>query len=53
MEYPWFRPIEKRINEMVDLTMEYVAFCLRAREAGYSVLLDPTIKVGHEKLKVL
>ena len=33
LEYPWFKPIEKRINNMVDFTMEDVAFCLRVKEA--------------------
>lgn len=47
--YPWFKPIEKRIGDMVDFTMEDVAFCLRAREKGFEVLIDPTVKVGHEK----
>ena len=49
MEYPWFRPVEKRIGEMVDFTMEDVAFCLRAREKGFTVLIDPAVRVGHEK----
>jgi hypothetical protein len=26
MEYPWFRPIEKKIGEMVDFTMEDVGY---------------------------
>ena len=49
MEYPWFRPVEKRIGEMVDFTMEDVAFCLRAKEKGFTVLIDPVVRVGHEK----
>lgn len=53
MEYPWFRPIQKRIGDMVDYTMEDVAFCLRAREMGYRVLADPGVKVRHEKGQVL
>jgi hypothetical protein len=49
LEYPWFKPIEKRINNMVDFTMEDVAFCLRAKEAGFRIMIDPKVKVGHEK----
>lgn len=49
LDYPWFKPIEKKIGDMVDFTMEDVSFCLRAREKGYKILIDPTIKVGHEK----
>jgi hypothetical protein len=53
LEYPWFRPIEKKIGDMVDFTMEDVAFCLRAREAGFKILVDPEARVGHEKRIVL
>jgi len=53
MEYPWFRPFEKRIGNMVDFTMEDVAFCLKAKEKGFSVLVDPLVRVGHEKRVVL
>jgi GT2 family glycosyltransferase len=34
---------------MVDFTTEDVAFCLRAREKGYTVYVDPQVRVGHEK----
>ena len=53
LEYPWFRPIEKKIGDMVDFTMEDVAFCLRAREAGFKIFIDPTVRVGHEKKMVM
>jgi GT2 family glycosyltransferase len=53
LEYPWFRPLEKKIGDMVDFTMEDVAFCLRAREAGFKILIDPAVRVGHEKKIVL
>lgn len=49
LDYPWFRPIEKRIGTMVDFTMEDVAFCLTAKEKGYKILVDPRVRVGHEK----
>jgi GT2 family glycosyltransferase len=53
MEYPWFRPIEKRIGDMVDFTMEDVGFCLTAKEKGYKVWIDPQVRVGHEKKVIL
>lgn len=53
MTYPWFRPIEKKIGNMVDFTMEDVAFCLRAKETGFKVHIDPLVRVGHEKKVVL
>ena len=29
--------------------MEDVAFCLKAKELGYKVMNDTTVRVGHEK----
>jgi GT2 family glycosyltransferase len=49
MTYPWFKPVTVKIGTMVDFTMEDVTFCLRAKEKGYKVYVDPTVKVGHEK----
>ena len=49
MKYPWFQPIEKRIGDMVDFTMEDVAFCLRAKEKRFKIWIDPQVRVGHEK----
>lgn len=53
LEYPWFRPVEKRIGSMVDFTMEDVGFCLRICDLGYKVFVDPGVRVGHEKIIVL
>lgn len=53
LSYPWFRAIEKKIDDMVDFTMEDVAFCQRALHAGYRIMVDPKIRVGHEKKTVL
>jgi GT2 family glycosyltransferase len=53
MTYPWFRPEFKKIGNAVDFTMEDVAFCLRAQEAGYKIYVDPLVRVGHEKGVVL
>jgi hypothetical protein len=52
LEYPWFKPIEKQVGDMVDFTMKDVAFCLRIREKGIHVLIDPMVRVGHEKSMV-
>ncbi|MBN2189293.1 MAG: hypothetical protein JW699_07550 [Chitinispirillaceae bacterium] len=53
LEYPWFRPIEKKIGDMVDFTMEDAAFCLQAREKKCKITIDPEVRVGHEKKIVL
>lgn len=53
MTYPWFRPIEQKIGKAVDFCMEDVAFCLRARENGFKIYIDPLVKVLHEKKVML
>jgi hypothetical protein len=49
MEYPWFRPMEKRTGQAVDFTMEDVGFCLRAREVGVAILVDEAVRMKHVK----
>jgi hypothetical protein len=53
LPYPWFAPKRMSIGPMEDMCSEDVAFCIDARELGYSIWVDPTIKVGHEKIQVL
>jgi GT2 family glycosyltransferase len=53
MEYPWFSPLEKRMGDMVDFTMEDVAFCLKAKERGFGIFVDTSVRMGHEKRVVL
>jgi len=53
LEYPWFKPLDQKIGNAVDFTSEDVGFCLRVREKGYKVLIDPKIRVGHEKKVVM
>ena len=56
--YPWYDhmmlPSQTSPRKMV-LSGEDVAFCHRAREAGFTVYADPLItqELGHEKLQVL
>lgn len=53
LEYPWFRPIDKQIGNMVDFTMEDVGFCLNAKEKGFKIYIDPQVRVGHEKRMII
>ena len=53
IEYPWFSPIEKKIGDMVDFTMEDVSFCLKAKEKGFKIFIYPNLRVGHKKSIVL
>lgn len=52
--YPWFEPrFFNFSNNVVDFCSEDVGFCLKAREAGFKIHVDPTIIVGHEKTQIL
>jgi GT2 family glycosyltransferase len=53
LEYPWFEPIRKHIGDVVEFTMEDVAFCHKAIDKGYEIFIDPKVIVGHEKTIVL
>lgn len=47
--YPWFRPLYQDIGPAHDFCSEDVGFCLKAQEKGYSIWVDPSIVVKHEK----
>lgn len=54
IEYPWFKPrFIDMGNDIHEFTMEDVTFCLEAKEAGYKIIVDPTVVVGHEKKYVI
>lgn len=57
LEYPWFEPrfFEYNINnkKIKDFCSEDVGFCLKAKENGIFIYLDPSIRVGHEKTVIL
>lgn len=53
MKYPWFKQLEFRIGNAVDMCMEDVTFCMRAKENKFDILVDPTVIVGHEKKRIL
>jgi hypothetical protein len=55
IEYPWFAPKMQRFNsgEVQDMCGEDVSFCLDAIDAGYEIVCDPRIRVGHEKTRVI
>lgn len=54
MEYPWWGPELQRFpNGIVDFAGEDVSQNLRAKELGIDVIVDPRVRVGHEKIRVL
>ena len=54
LPYPWFAPKRRTIGEDIeDMCSEDVAFCLDAKTAGFEIWVDPSVRVGHEKIMVI
>lgn len=53
LSYPWFRPLNVNLGNFSDFTTEDVFFCLEAQAKGFKVLVDPLVRVGHEKSIVI
>ena len=55
MTYPWFAPKMQVFESgaVQDMCGEDVSFCLDAMDAGFKILCDPRIRVGHEKTRVI
>lgn len=45
--YPVFKPDNWLIDGVDYYLGEDYSFCMRARECGYKIILDPSIKLGH------
>jgi hypothetical protein len=63
LDYPWFRSwliewkedvvkdgevVEKDV-EMADIVTDDLGFCLRAKEKGFKIFVDPLVQIGHQK----
>ena len=54
MKYPWFHPrIQKYKAGWEEFVWDDVEFCMRIRDLGLDVWVDPTIIPGHEKTVVM
>jgi len=55
MKYPWFAPQMQVFDsgEVQDMCGEDVSFCLEAIKAGFEIWCDPTVRVGHEKTRII
>ncbi len=54
MEYPWWGPqLQKFENGIQDFCGEDVSFCLEAKKLGIDIIVDPRIRVGHEKQRII
>ncbi len=51
LEYPWHPPVWFTYEDLGinDFSGEDYGFCVKAKEAGFKVLVDPTVEVGHIK----
>lgn len=55
IKFPWFQTsdvFDEKNNYVTNIGEDF-DFCQKAISAGYKIYGDPTIKVGHEKMKVL
>ncbi len=53
LEYPWFAPVEFELEGIKDFLSEDASFCKRIAEIGYKIHIDKTVRVGHEKTRIL
>jgi hypothetical protein len=58
LSYPYFNRDLQRIRgkdglEMVDMCSEDVAFCKNIEDAGFDIMLNTRLRVGHEKSVIL
>lgn len=54
MQYPWWPPkIQEFPNGIIDYCGEDVGVCLEAKKLGIDILVDPRVRVGHEKTRVI
>ena len=55
MKYPYFYPRKQvwKQHGWEEFVWDDVEFCLRARENGHDIWIDPKIRIGHEKVKIL
>jgi GT2 family glycosyltransferase len=53
MKYPWFENPVRTVGDVTDLTSEDVYWCMKAKQQGYEIYVDPNCLVGHQKNIVL
>lgn len=49
VEYPWFAPKIFDIDGITDMSMEDTSWCIKARQAGYNINVDTSVRIGHLK----
>lgn len=49
MKYPWFETPTRTVGHITDLTSEDAYWCMKAKQQGYEIYVDPKCIVGHQK----
>jgi len=55
IKFPWFQTydfVDEKNGHVLNFGEDF-DFCQKAINAGYKIYGDPTVKVGHEKIKIL
>jgi hypothetical protein len=55
IKYPWFVPIlpTDEQGNVIDIMGDDIAFCERARQVGFITWIATTVRIGHEKSRIL
>jgi GT2 family glycosyltransferase len=53
LKYPWVKPYMTTIDGKTKMVYEDLGFCLRAKNHGFDVWIDSTVKLGHEKRVII
>ena len=55
LKYPYFHPrlLKWEKYGWEDFPFDDVEICMRMRESGFDIWIDPKIRIGHEKVKIL
>ena len=49
LEYPWFMLINLFYNKIEEFTSEDVTFNMSLTNKGFNIIINPNVRVGHEK----
>ena len=53
IEYPWFTPYRYTLNDCVIESGEDIGLCMKLKALNIPVWIDPTVRIGHEKMVIL
>jgi len=53
LKYPWFWGDLQKVDALVDMNSEDVAFCRALQAAGHTIHVDTKVRVGHQKLMLI